>query len=72
VFCNKQKPGRKGQGESGWTVQAKLDMYLWLGEYDPKSTDQLYLQKLTPGYEPQYENEDSSKPPIAINYEGKA
>uniref|UniRef100_A0A8B9HKC2 Otoferlin a n=1 Tax=Astyanax mexicanus TaxID=7994 RepID=A0A8B9HKC2_ASTMX len=30
--CGKVKlPGKKGFGPAGWTVQAKLEMYLWLG-----------------------------------------
>jgi len=51
-------------------VQAKLDIYLWLGEYDTKSLDQPYLNALPPGFEPQYEDDGRSKPPIAVNYEG--
>lgn len=26
-----QLPGKKGFGPAGWTVQAKLELYLWLG-----------------------------------------
>jgi len=65
-----QKPGKKGQGESGWTVQAKMDIYLWLGEYDSKTPEHSYLNQLPPGYEPEYENNDSSRPPVAVTYQG--
>lgn len=30
VFCP-QLPGKKGHGQSGWAVQARLQVYLWLG-----------------------------------------
>jgi len=70
VLYDKQKPGKKGQGESGWTVQAKLDIYLWLGEYDSRTLDQPYMLQLPPGYEPQYLQDDRSKPPISITYAG--
>jgi len=71
AVCGQQKPGKKGQGESGWTVQAKLDICVWLGEYR-KSRDQPYLSQLPPGYEPLYEDDDDdeSRPPIAIVYPG--
>lgn len=26
-----QLPGKRGFGSAGWTVQAKLELYLWLG-----------------------------------------
>uniref|UniRef100_A0AAY5F2Q0 C2 domain-containing protein n=1 Tax=Electrophorus electricus TaxID=8005 RepID=A0AAY5F2Q0_ELEEL len=29
--CFLRLPGKKGFGQAGWTVQAKLEMYLWLG-----------------------------------------
>ena len=64
-----QKPGKKGQGEGGWAMQAKLDIYLWLGEYD-KTSQPTYLSNLPAGYEPQYEDTDHTKPPIAVIYEG--
>lgn len=51
-------------------MQAKLDICLWLGEYR-KSRDRPYLSQLPPGYEPQYENDDDTNPPIAIVYEGR-
>jgi len=69
--CVRQKPGKKGQGESGWTVQAKLDIYLWLGDYDTNALDQPYLGQLPRGWEPEYENDDGTTPPVAITYEGK-
>jgi len=71
MLCDGQKPGKKGQGESGWAVQAKLDVYLWLGEFDVHKMERPYLTELAPGYQPQYENEDQSRPPIAIDYQGK-
>lgn len=69
--CIKQKPGKKGQGESGWTVQAKLDIYLWLGDYDTTWVDPPYLSQLPKGWEPGYEDDDRTKPPIAVTCEGK-
>ena len=31
VSCCPQLPGKKGTGQSGWAVQARLQVYLWLG-----------------------------------------
>jgi len=50
-------------------VQAKLDICLWLGEYQ-KSRDQPYLSQLPPGYEPRYDLDVDNSPPTAVVYKG--
>lgn len=51
-------------------MQAKLDIFLWLGEYDKNTAQPPYLAQLPEGYMPEYEDDDHSKPPIAVVYEG--
>ncbi|ESO87490.1 hypothetical protein LOTGIDRAFT_63021, partial [Lottia gigantea] len=41
-------PGKKADGESGWTIQAKLQLYIWLGLLKHKKD---YLKGLPMGYE---------------------
>lgn len=43
-----QLPGKKGFGPAGWTVQAKLELYLWLGLTKQK---QGFLNGLPNGFE---------------------
>jgi len=43
-----QLPGKKGSGPSGWAIQAKLQMYLWLGVLKHKKD---LLKGLPEGYE---------------------
>jgi len=67
-----QKPGRKIRDGWGWTIQAKLELYLWLGDYVPGKRDKPYLAGLPSGFTEQYMNEgNNSEPPIAITYERK-
>jgi len=50
-------------------VQAKLDISLWLGEYQKSSRDRPYMSQLPPGYEPRYDL-DVDCPPTALVYKG--
>ena len=43
-----QLPGKKGAGPSGWTIQAKLQMYFWLGVSKHKKE---LLKGMPKGYE---------------------
>lgn len=43
-----QLPGKKGFGPAGWTVQAKLELYLWLGLTKQKKD---FLNGLPNGFE---------------------
>lgn len=61
-------PGKKGFGPAGWTVQSKIEMYLWLG-LNRQRRD--YLSGLPNGFE---ENKLSKgpglpcSPPISLTY----
>ncbi|KAJ8353175.1 hypothetical protein SKAU_G00207420 [Synaphobranchus kaupii] len=61
-------PGKKGFGSAGWTVQAKTELYLWLG-LNKQRRD--FLNGLPNGFE---ENKASkgpgmlSSPPISLTY----
>uniref|UniRef100_A0A8C5C6C3 C2 domain-containing protein n=1 Tax=Gadus morhua TaxID=8049 RepID=A0A8C5C6C3_GADMO len=60
-------PGKKGFGPAGWTVQAKLEVYLWLGLNRQRKD---YLSGLPNGFE---ENKLSRpglppSPPISLTY----
>lgn len=66
-----QKPGKKLFGQSGWIVQAKLNIQLWFGEHNPRKPVKDYLENLPHGYEPIYEFESTDIPPIGLMYEGK-
>ncbi|PWA29796.1 hypothetical protein CCH79_00007975 [Gambusia affinis] len=61
-------PGKKGFGPAGWTVQSKLEIYLWLGLNRQRKD---YLSGLPNGFE---ENKLSkgpgmpSSPPISLTY----
>ncbi|KAJ3613666.1 hypothetical protein NHX12_019912 [Muraenolepis orangiensis] len=60
-------PGKKGFGPAGWTVQAKLEVYLWLGLSRQRKD---YLSGLPNGFE---ENKLSRpgmppSPPISLTY----
>uniref|UniRef100_A0A3Q3K9H7 Otoferlin n=1 Tax=Monopterus albus TaxID=43700 RepID=A0A3Q3K9H7_MONAL len=61
-------PGKKGFGPAGWTVQSKIEIYLWLGLNKQRKD---YLRGLPNGYE---ENKLSkgpglpSSPPISLTY----
>uniref|UniRef100_A0A3Q3RF31 Otoferlin-like n=1 Tax=Mastacembelus armatus TaxID=205130 RepID=A0A3Q3RF31_9TELE len=61
-------PGKKGFGPAGWTVQSKIEIYLWLGLNKQRKD---YLSGLPNGFE---ENKLSkgpglpSSPPISLTY----
>ncbi|XP_041105709.1 otoferlin-like isoform X1 [Polyodon spathula] len=61
-------PGKKGLGPAGWTVQAKMEMYLWLGLNKQRKD---FLSGLPNGFE---ENKAlkgpglQSLPPISLTY----
>ncbi|XP_046877160.1 otoferlin isoform X8 [Hypomesus transpacificus] len=76
--CSKVKavflrlPGKKGFGPAGWTVQAKMEMYLWLGLNKQRKD---FLSGLPNGFE---ENKAArsgaglqSVPPISLVYNMK-
>uniref|UniRef100_A0A8C9VL99 Otoferlin n=1 Tax=Scleropages formosus TaxID=113540 RepID=A0A8C9VL99_SCLFO len=64
-------PGKKGFGPAGWTVQAKLEMYFWLGLNKQRKD---FLSGLPSGFE---ENKAlkgpglQSVPPISLVYSSK-
>uniref|UniRef100_A0A8B9HFA6 Otoferlin a n=1 Tax=Astyanax mexicanus TaxID=7994 RepID=A0A8B9HFA6_ASTMX len=64
-------PGKKGFGPAGWTVQAKLEMYLWLGLNKQRKD---FLSGLPNGFE---ENKAvkgtglQAVPPISLTYNMK-
>ena len=66
-----QLPGKKGSGPSGWTIQAKLQMYLWLGVSKHKKE---VLKGLPLGYEDTVSLRRSCRivgtPPETVKYEG--
>lgn len=65
-------PGKKGFGPAGWTVQSKIEIYLWLGLSRQRKD---YLSGLPNGFE---ENKLSrgpglpASPPISLTYMSKA
>lgn len=65
-------PGKKGFGPAGWTVQAKIEIYLWLGLNRQRKD---YLSGLPNGFE---ENRMSKgpgmpfSPPISLTYMSKS
>lgn len=71
-YPHSQLPGKKASGQSGWAIQAKLQVYLWLGLTKHKKD---FLNGLPKGYE---ENADilnackpNAFPPLTITYVGK-
>ncbi|XP_054872215.1 otoferlin isoform X17 [Amphiprion ocellaris] len=65
-------PGKKGFGHAGWTVQAKLELYLWLGLNKqrkdfltglPNGFEELKATKTGPGLQ--------SVPPVSLVYNMK-
>jgi len=70
-LCSLQLPGKKGFGPAGWTVQAKLEMYLWLGLNKQRKD---FLSGLPSGFE---ENKAvkgigiQAVPPISLVYNSK-
>uniref|UniRef100_A0A3P8YGM8 C2 domain-containing protein n=1 Tax=Esox lucius TaxID=8010 RepID=A0A3P8YGM8_ESOLU len=65
-------PGKKGFGPAGWTVQAKMEMYLWLGLNKQKKD---FLSGLPNGFEeikaPRTASCLQSLPPISLVYNSK-
>lgn len=64
-----QLPGKKGFGHAGWTVQAKLELYLWLGLNKqrkdflsglPNGFEEIKADKMGPGL--------NSVPPVSLVY----
>ncbi|XP_055886227.1 otoferlin-like isoform X5 [Biomphalaria glabrata] len=62
-------PGKKAMGSAGWTIQTKLQVFLWLGLSKHKKD---YLKGLPKGYEETKQLRSSSKPcgvpPNCIHY----
>ncbi|CAK6961861.1 otoferlin isoform X12 [Scomber scombrus] len=65
-------PGKKGFGHAGWTVQAKLELYLWLGLNKqrkdflnglPNGFEEVKAAKMSPGLQ--------SVPPVSLIYDMK-
>ncbi|XP_063079434.1 otoferlin [Engraulis encrasicolus] len=64
-------PGKKGFGPAGWTVQAKLEVYLWLGLNKQRKD---FLSGLPSGYEENKADKTTglpSVPPISLVYSMK-
>ena len=53
-------------------MQAKLDLYLWLGPYEPKKTVKEYLKGLPEGYDMTAAMQKSPVPPQTLVYPGTA
>ncbi|XP_029705528.1 otoferlin isoform X1 [Takifugu rubripes] len=76
--CSKVKavflklPGKKGFGPAGWTVQAKLELYLWLGLTKQKKD---FLNGLPNGFEElkaaKMGPSSDSSPPVSLVYNMK-
>lgn len=64
-----QLPGKKGFGPAGWTVQAKLELYLWLGLTKQKKD---FLSGLPNGFEElkaaKMGPSSYSSPPVSLVY----
>lgn len=72
VLCFLQLPGKKGFGPAGWTVQAKLELYLWLGLNKqrkdflgglPNGFEEVTAAKMGPGLH--------SAPPVSLVYNSR-
>ncbi|XP_016391541.1 otoferlin-like isoform X1 [Sinocyclocheilus rhinocerous] len=64
-------PGKKGFGPAGWTVQAKLEMYLWLGLNKQRKD---FLSGLPSGFEENKATKGTGiqvVPPISLVYNMK-
>ncbi|KAK7907658.1 hypothetical protein WMY93_016270 [Mugilogobius chulae] len=65
-------PGKKGFGPAGWTVQAKLELYLWLGLNKQKKD---FLNGLPNGFEEVKASKSTpslqSVPPVTLVYNMK-
>ena len=71
-FFSFQLPGRKGSGSGGWSIQAKVQIYLWLGSLKHKKN---YPSGLPPGFQPTNELLNAERPglppPNMIHYAEK-
>ncbi|KAG8297656.1 hypothetical protein J6590_031697 [Homalodisca vitripennis] len=65
-------PGKKGLGPSGWAIQCKLQIYMWLGLIKHKKN---FVNGLTKGYEVSHEIRNAERPrampPSVIHYTSK-
>ncbi|XP_014771959.1 otoferlin isoform X1 [Octopus bimaculoides] len=65
-------PGKKASGQAGWSIQAKLQIYLWLGLSKHKKD---FLNGLPKGYEEtkviKQANRMNSMPPLSLIYKEK-
>ncbi|CAL4086030.1 unnamed protein product, partial [Meganyctiphanes norvegica] len=78
AYLNKLKnlvedlPGRKASGPGGWAIQAKLQIYLWLGLAKHKKH---FIDGIPKGYELTYELRNIERPmtlpPISLHYTQK-
>jgi len=70
-LCVCQLPGKKGSGPTGWGVQAKVQMYFWLGAVKYKKE---LLRGLPEGYEDTAQLRRACRllgsPPPSIKYIG--
>ena len=57
-------------GSSGWVMQAKLELYLWLGLREPKKKIKEYIEGLPMGYEIADEFKTQPDPPKYLMYPG--
>ena len=71
-FYFKQLPGKKATSVAGWVIQAKVQVYLWLGLSKHKKD---FLNGLPGGYEQnklmQIANKPQGVPPPFIHFTGK-
>ena len=67
-----QLPGKRGMGPSGWTIQVKLQIYMWLGLIKHKKN---FVNGLPKGYEVSHEIRNAERPhalpPSVIHYTEK-
>ncbi|GLV33991.1 misfire [Carabus blaptoides fortunei] len=65
-------PGKRASGPSGWTIQAKLQVYMWLGMLKHKKN---FINGLPQGYELSHELKNAERPralpPANIHYTDK-
>ena len=57
---------------AGWVMQAKVDVYMWLGQHEPEKTVKEYMRHLPPGYDMTAEMARSPEPPKLLVYPGAA
>ena len=72
IFFSSKLPGRKGTGPGGWLIQAKLQVYFWLGSIKHKKS---YPSGLPPGFQVTNELLNAERPglppPTSIHYAEK-